>query len=158
METLCRIEKYLAMLGIVVLTLCIFLGAVARTIGEPLRWTTDIGMFMLTWATFLAGDIAFREGRLSNLDILVAKFPVAVQKAVAVAIYLLIVIFLILIIYFGTQLTYSTRFRTFNGVANFSYSWVTASMPVSALFMVITAIGRLIGLLKSSDQDTIAKM
>ncbi|MDC7228786.1 MAG: TRAP transporter small permease subunit [Sphaerochaetaceae bacterium] len=157
-EKICLFEKYLAMFGIVSLTVCIFLGAVARTIGRPIGWTTDIGTLMLTWATFLGGDIAFREGRLANLDILVAKFPKVVQKSLAVFLYTIILIFLIALVYLGIRLTYTTRFRTFNGVPNFSYSWVTVSLPISAMFMIITAIQRLFTILKSEERSIIAKM
>ncbi len=157
-DRVCRIEKYIAMIGIVVLTLCVFLGAVSRTLGKPLGWTTDIGMLMLTWSTFLGGDIAFREGRLANLDILIAIFPKTIQKILAVSIYVIILIFLLALVYFGFTLTYTTRFRTFNGVPNFSYSWVTVSLPVSALFMIITAVKRMIALLKCDDCTVISKM
>ncbi|ADY14368.1 TRAP transporter small permease [Sphaerochaeta globosa] len=155
---ICKIEKYFAMFGIVVLTLCIFLGAVSRTLGKPLSWTTDIGMLMLTWSTFLGGDIAFREGRLANLDIVVAKFPKSIQKTLVVIIYAIIIIFLCSLVYLGTRLTYTTRFRTFNGVPNFSFAWVTVSLPCSAVFMIVTAVKRVIVLLKSNDCSAIAKM
>lgn len=157
-DRVCKIEKHIAMFGIVVLTLCIFLGAVSRTLGKPLSWTTDIGMLMLTWSTFLGGDIAFREGRLANLDIVVAKFPKPVQKTLVVIIYTIILIFLCSLVYLGARLTYTTRFRTFNGVPNFSYAWVTVSIPCSALFMIVTAIKRLIALLKTNERSVIAKM
>ena len=157
-DRICLIEKYLAMTGIVILTICIFLGATSRTLGKPLSWTTDIGMLMLTWSTFLGGDIAFREGRIANLDIVIVKFPKTIQKILAIILYGIIIAFLVALIYLGIRLTYTTRFRTFNGVPNFSYSWVTVSLPFSAFFMVITAIIRLKQILSSDDQVTIAKM
>lgn len=157
-DTICTVEKIIAMVGIVVLTVCIFLGAVSRTMGRPLGWTTDIGMLMLTWSTFLGGDIAFREGRLANLDILLAKFPLRVQKVLAMVLYVIILLFLAALIYYGAKLTYSTRFRTFNGISNFSYSWVTVSLPISACFMMITAVLRMAGILKETDQNIVARM
>lgn len=77
---ICEAEKVIAMTGIVLMTIFIFLGAVSRAVGHPFSWTTDMGVFMLAWSTFLGGDIAFREGRLANLDIVLAKFPVKAQK------------------------------------------------------------------------------
>lgn len=150
-DRFCRIEKYVAMIGIVVLTVCIFIGAVARTIGHPVSWTTDIGMLLFSWATFLGGDIAFREGRLANLDLLMAKLHLRLQKVLISIMYLLIMIFLCVIIVYGFKLTYTTRFRTFNGAYWLSYSWATASMPVSACFMVVTAVMRFVTIMKSTD-------
>lgn len=156
-QVLHRAELYFSMFGIVVLTVSVFIGAFARTIGHPLAWTTDIGMLMLAWSTFLGGDIAFREGRLANLDIVLAKFPVKVQKIIVSIEYLIIISFLSVIIYYGFKLTWTTRFRTFNGVHHFSYSWVTVSMPISAVFMLTTAFTRYIKLMKCVDSKTLAK-
>ena len=155
---MCRIEMIIAKLGILLMTIFIFLGAVTRAIGSPLAWTTDAGQFTLAWATFLAGDIAFREGRLANLDIIVVRFPTRIQKVIAVVLYTVIIIFICCLIYFGIQLTISSRFRTFNGMQGFSYSWVTLCMPVAGTFMLVTAVGRLIRILRSEDPKTIAKM
>lgn len=153
-----KAEKDIAMLGVVVLTICIFIGAVMRTIGHPLSWTTDIGMLLFSWSTFLGGDIAFREGRLANLDLLMAKIPLKVQKIIITIEYLLILIFLGFIIYYGFKLTYTGRFRTFNGAYWLSYSWATASMPISACSMVFTAVARYIKLMKSDNQKAIAHL
>lgn len=155
---ICTVEKYIAMTGIVLMTVFIFLGAVTRTLGCPLGWTTDMGQFMLAWATFLAGDIAFREGRLANLDVVIVHAPVRIQKTIAVLIYAIIIAFILCMIYFGSMLTYTSRFRTFNGVQGFSYSWVTLAMPVSGCFMLITAVVRLIRILRSDDPKQISKM
>ncbi|MFQ9447451.1 MAG: TRAP transporter small permease [Christensenellales bacterium] len=105
---ICEAEKVIAMTGIVLMTIFIFLGAVSRAVGHPFSWTTDMGVFMLAWSTFLGGDIAFREGRLANLDIVLAKFPVKAQKGIVSAVYAIIVAFLVCMIYFGAKLTYSS--------------------------------------------------
>ena len=154
----CRVEMIIAMIGILLMTIFIFLGALTRALGRPLAWTTDAGQFTLAWATFLAGDIAFREGRLANLDIVVSRFPVRLQKAVAVLLYAVIITFIVCLIYFGIRLTITSRFRTFNGMQGFSYSWVTLCMPVSGVFMLVTAVGRLVRILRSDDPSVIAKM
>ena len=148
-NTFCMVEKALAMAGILLMTISIFLGAVSRAVGYPFGWTTDLGTFMLAWATFLGGDIAFREGRLANLDVLYNKLPSKGQKALAVIIYACIIVFLVCLIYFGAMLTYTSRFRTFNGIYGFSYSWVTLCMPVSGVFMLVTAIGRFVNIMRA---------
>ncbi|MCR4708392.1 MAG: TRAP transporter small permease [Clostridiales bacterium] len=157
-EIVCRIEKILAMTGILLMTVFIFLGAVSRVANHPFGWTSDLGTFMLAWSTFLGGDIAFREGRLANLDAFIRKLPVKAQKAVAVLVYAIIIVFLVCLVYFGAKLTYTSRFRTFNGVKGFSYSWVTVCMPITGVFMLVTAVGRLAKLLRSEDPAEIARM
>ena len=46
---ICEAEKVIAMTGIVLMTIFIFLGAVSRAVGHPFSWTTDMGVFMLAW-------------------------------------------------------------------------------------------------------------
>lgn len=89
---------------------------------------------------------------------MLAKFPVKAQKGIVSAVYAIIVAFLVCMIYFGAKLTYSSRFRTFNGIQGFSYSWVTVCMPVCAALMLISAIGRYVKLMKETDQKQIAKL
>ena len=73
-------------------------------------------------------------------------------------VYAIIIVFLVCLVYFGAKLTYTSRFRTFNGVKGFSYSWVTVCMPITGVFMLVTAVGRLAKLLRSEDPAEIARM
>ena len=41
---------------------------------------------------------------------------------------------------YGLPLSYTTRFRAFQGIPGFSYSWVTLSVPIGCALMLITAI------------------
>ena len=52
----------------------------------------------------------------------------------------IILIFLAALIGFGVWLSYTTRFRAFQGIPGFSYTWVTLSVPVAGALMVITTI------------------
>ena len=52
----------------------------------------------------------------------------------------IILIFLMSLIGFGVWLSYTTRFRTFQGIPGFSYTWVTLSVPVGGALMVITTV------------------
>ena len=53
---------------------------------------------------------------------------------------IIIVIFLVGMIGYGLPLSYTTRFRAFQGIPGFSYSWVTLSVPIGCALMLITAI------------------
>ena len=61
-------------------TSVLMLGAAVRLLGHPLNWCNDVALLMLAWTTFLGGDVAFRAGRMVNVDILIAKLPVRFQK------------------------------------------------------------------------------
>lgn len=152
------VEMWVSMFGLVVLTVCIFIGAVGRCIGHPQAWSTDVGMMMLAWSTFLGGDVAFRNGRFANLNLLLKKFPLKMQKVIILLSYLAMLVFLLLMIYQGFILSWTTRFRSFNGVPQLSYTWVTLSLPVSCCFMVFSLISRFLKLWKSTDKEELSNM
>jgi TRAP-type C4-dicarboxylate transport system permease small subunit len=41
---------------------------------------------------------------------------------------------------YGIKLSYTTRFRSFQGIPWFSYTWVTLSVPIGSMLMVTTTI------------------
>ena len=94
--------------------------------------------------------MAYREDKLVNVDMFVYRLPRRAQLAVQVILNLLILAFLIVLVYFGFKLAYLSRARAFQGIPRFSYSWITLSMPVGALLLSRTAIGKLIRLVSGN--------
>jgi TRAP-type C4-dicarboxylate transport system permease small subunit len=54
--------------------------------------------------------------------------------------YLIIGAFLLYAIGMGTWLSWISRERSFQGIPEISYSWVTMSMPVGALLLLVTTL------------------
>ncbi len=158
LELINKIEMALAMVGLVAFTSVIFFGSVFRAFGNPLNWSADIALFIFAWSTFLGGDVAFRDGKVINVELLVQRFSVEIQKIIAVLVYAIIIIFLVFMVVFGIDLCFTTGHRTFNGVQGLSYVWVTLSIPICFSLMTLTAINRLIHLLRSNDKNQICKM
>ena len=52
--------------------------------------------------------------------------------------YLIIAVFLVYVIVMGTWLSWISRARSFQGIPEVSYSWVTMSLPAGALLLLIT--------------------
>ena len=152
------VEMAITMTCLAVFTSIIFLGALFRVFGHPLNWSADIALFLFAWATFLGGDVAFREGKLVNISILIERLPIKLQKTIAILIYAIILVSLVSMVFYGIKLCPTTIHRSFNGVQGFSYIWVTLSIPVSFSLMCLTAVDRLIHILKSNDKDMISKM
>jgi TRAP-type C4-dicarboxylate transport system permease small subunit len=74
------------------------------------------------------------------VDIFVRLFPEKVKRYFDMFNYIVIMGFSVYLIFFGIQLSYTTRERTFQGIPNFSYTWVTLSLPVGAIFLLLTGI------------------
>lgn len=143
-ERFCQIENILAVTCLVAMMLIVFASAVLRACGHPLNWATDIALFLTAWGTFLGADVAFRGGKLVRVDMLTNAFPEKFQKWLAAAMYVLILGFLCMLIFYGIDLSITTKMRTFQGIPGFSYTWVTIAVPISALFMSITAVRHIV--------------
>lgn len=147
-DHICRVEEIIAGLFLVAILVLIFGAAVARGLGHPLAWGMDMATFLFAWAVFFSADAAMRKDRHVNVDLFVSRLPKKLQSYIAILNHLIIAAFLGFLIAYGVRMSYLTRFRTFQGIPGFSYTWVTLSVPVgSSLLLVSTVlkIGRIVG-------------
>jgi TRAP-type transport system small permease protein len=133
-------EAVIAATLLVLMVALIFLGGVSRVLGYPLNWSTDFATAFFAWACFLCADIAWRKGALMSIDFLPARLPPAAQKALRLANYLVISAFLAYLMVMGTWLSWTSRVRSFQGIPEISYSWVTASAVAGGLLLLITTV------------------
>ena len=134
-----RMELQVAKYALGTMTTLVFVAAIARTMGYPIPWATDGATFLFAWCVFLAADVAMRKDKLVCVDIWVIKLPKKAQYWIKIFNFVVIAIFLGFLVYYGVHMTYATRFRSFQGISNFSYSWVTVTVPIGALMMLVTA-------------------
>jgi len=81
-----------------------------------------------------------RNNKLMNVDFLISKLSGKNKNFIEIINLFIILIFLAALIGFGVWLSYTTRFRAFQGIPGFSYTWVTLSVPVGSVLMMITTI------------------
>ena len=122
------------------MVLLIFLGGVSRVLGYPLNWSTDFATAFFAWACFLCADIAWRNNALMAIEYLPARLPPGAQRALRLANYFIIGAFLVYLTVMGTWLAWTSRVRSFQGIPEISYSWVTMSASVGGLLLLITTI------------------
>lgn len=133
-----KIEAVLAGTFLLLMVALIFLGGVARMMHQPLNWTIDLATCFFAWAVFLCADIAWRNDGLMSIDIVTARLPPRTQRALVFLNYLIISGFLVYLIYSGLWLSWVSRARSFQGIPDISYSWVTMSLPVGAALLLLT--------------------
>lgn len=133
-----RLEAILAGTFLLLMVLLIFAGGLARMLGHPLNWTIDLSTCFFAWGAFLCADIAWRRDALMSIDILTARVPEKAARVLLYANYLIISVFLIYVIYAGAWLSWTSRARSFQGIPGVSYSWVTVSIVVGGLLLLIT--------------------
>ena len=139
-EFICRQEMQIAKYSLGLLSLLVFVAAVARSLHYPLNWAMDAATFLFAWTVFLGADAAMRLDRLFCIEVISSRLSPKAQLYLKIVNYSIIAIFLVGMIGYGIPLSYTTRFRAFQGIPGFSYSWVTLSVPIGCAVMLITAI------------------
>ncbi len=139
-DCMCKGEAFVAQVTLWGMVLLIFAAGVARVVGYPINWAVDMSTCLFAWSCFFSADIAWRENKLMRVDVFLRLFPERMQRSLEVLNYVVLVGFFLYLIVFGVHLSYTTRVRTFQGIPGFSYTWVTLSVPVGAIFLLLTAI------------------
>ena len=138
-----KLEAVLAGTFLLLMVALIFLGGVARMLGQPLNWTIDLATCAFAWGCFLCADIAWRRDALMSIDLLAGRLPPGVARLVFYANHAIISLFLLYLIYAGTWLSWVSRARSFQGIPGVSYSWVTASIVVGGVLLLTTTLLKL---------------
>jgi TRAP-type C4-dicarboxylate transport system permease small subunit len=146
-ERLCKAEVFVAAVCFCASCMVIFVSAIARSVHQPLNWSLDISLFLFAWSVFLAADVALREDKLVNVDILVSRLPARAQRVIAAGLYIVILAFLATLVGYGAWLSYFTRSRAFQGLPRVSYTWVTLAVPVGSALQIVTVVNKLRNLL-----------
>ena len=133
-------EAVLAAALLVLMVALIFLGGVSRVLGYPLNWSTDFATAFFAWACFFCADIAWRRNALMSIEFLAKRFSAPLQKLLRLANYAIITAFLLYAMVMGTWLAWTSRARSFQGIPEISYSWVTMSLPVGGALLLITTL------------------
>ena len=139
-NVVCGTEALIAAILLVVMVVLIFAGGVARMLGTPLAWTTDFATCAFAWACFLSADIAWRNDALMSIRLVADRLSVRGQRWLAAINYFIISAFLVYLIAAGLYLSWVSRARSFQGIPEISYSWITLSLPVGAVLLLVTTL------------------
>ncbi len=142
-ERMCRAEAVVAQVTLWGMVILIFAAGIARLANRPMNWAVDVSTCLFAWSCFLSADIAWRENKLMNVDVFLKMFPEKARRFLGLLNYGILIAFFVYLIIFGVYLSYTTRIRTFQGIPGFSYTWVTLSVPVGAVFLLMTAFLKL---------------
>ena len=137
---MCAAEALVAAAFLILMVVLIFLGGVMRMLGEPINWSSDAATALFAWACFLCADIAWRRNSLMAIEVLTDRLPERLQFAFRMLNYALIAAFLVYLVVMGLYLSWISRVRSFQGIPQISYSWVTMSLPVGALLLMVTTV------------------
>ena len=152
-EAYCKAEEIIVGIIFISIVILIFSAAFFRQFDKPIVWADDIAKFLFSWAAFLGADVAMRYSRLVGVDMLVKKFSGKVIKIIQIFVFSIIIALLIAFVLFGTRLSIQSVDRSFQTLSWLSYSVVTSSLPVSSLLMILTAVLKIIKIIKNFKDD-----
>jgi TRAP-type C4-dicarboxylate transport system permease small subunit len=135
---ICAAETWIASVFLILMVILIFLGGVMRMLGHPINWSTDVATALFAWACFLCADIAWRRNSMMAIEVFTDRLPDGLQTALRMVNYVLIAGFLCYLAGMGVYLSWISRVRSFQGIPEVSYSWVTMSLPVGAALLLVT--------------------
>lgn len=139
-DNVCEGEAFVARITLWAMVILIFSAGIARLLRYPINWAVDMSTCLYAWSCFLSADIAWREGKLMRVDVFTRLFPERMKRYFEMFNYIVLIGFTLYLIFFGVWLSYTTRVRTFQGIPGFSYTWVTLSVPIGAIFLLMTTI------------------
>lgn len=142
-EAIGKMELVIVATFISLITLLVFVSALARFVGHPLNWAVDLSLLLFAWVVFLGADVALRHDDFIRVDLLINRFPMKVQKFLYYLYNIMAIGFFSLIVAFGFPLAIENAKRLFQTLG-ISYSWATISAPIGSILLILTIIVRLI--------------
>ncbi len=147
-QSFCALEELVAKVLLAFIVMLVFLAALSRTLSYPINWSVDIAQLLFAWTTFFGADIAMRKDKLMGVDLFIAKMSEKSRDILRIGHYIIIIVFLCGVVVFGLKLCLENYDRTFQTM-EISYSWVTLSVPVGSVLMIITSCLKLKQLIAS---------
>lgn len=142
-SALTKVEIFIVCFGLMLLIVTVFAAAVLRFFGIDMSISTDLAQLTFAWVSFIGADLAMRSDRHMGVDMLIVKFPLALQNAIMLFNYVLILFFLLFAVRYGINLCIVNAARKYNTLY-ISYSYATASCPVGCGLMCISAIKHIV--------------
>ena len=144
----CWLEQQIAMVLLAAITVLVFVSALTRTVGYPINWAQDAALIMFAWLAFIGGDIALHSTGLIGIDLIVRRFPKVFQKGIDILFKIVMLVFLAVLVIYGYQYVL-TGYKRLITTLNVSYAFVTASVPVGAVLMIISVSINLVKSIKT---------
>jgi TRAP-type C4-dicarboxylate transport system permease small subunit len=110
------------------LLVCVSLGVVTRTLGEPLIWTDELSRFLMVWLAVFGWIVASRKRIHVRIRFFQGLLPKRGHKATELAIQIAVTLFGVLIAVYSV------------GLIGKNYDLEATSMPISMAWMYVPLV------------------
>ena len=112
-------------------------------IGNALSWPEEVAGIVFVWFTLLGVALVMREDEHIAFDFLMKNAPPIVGKIITLFSLLMIQFYALFMVYFGYSYARTFSFETTPAV-QINLLWVTLSVPVSGLLIVIYSLLKMV--------------
>lgn len=138
------IERWSLIVLFVGMIICGVLQIVARFILHmPIPWSEELLTYSFVWTSFLGASLAVNSLSHFNVDCLVVRLPGWLSHPLLYMVWAVMVLFTMFLFYKGALLTILNVGQVMD-VLPLSMMWAYLALPVSAAFMFIHSVQRLL--------------
>lgn len=109
----------------------------------PISWSEEMLTYSFVWSSFLGASLAIESLAHFNVDLFIRRFPPFFAKLVLYLVWSIMLWFTMFLFYKGAYLTQINRAQTMD-VLPLSMMWAYLSLPVSAAFMFVHTLEKLL--------------
>lgn len=110
---------------------------------KPISWSEEMLTYSFVWSSFLGASLAIESMAHFNVDVFIRRFPPQVSKVMLYLVWTIMLWFSVFLVYKGAYLTKVNAIQTMD-VLPMSMMWAYAALPVSAAFMFVHILEKLL--------------
>lgn len=120
-------------ISVVIVLVSVFFRYVLR---NPIQWSGELSNYLLIWITFLGAGLAIQEKLHVGIGFFTQRFPLTLQRPVAILNKVLILLFLLVVVIQGFTMAQFVSQRQFSPSLGISLFWPYLALPVGGLIMI----------------------
>ena len=138
-----RLAAYPCIIATGGMTIVVLLGVFFRyVVRQPLSWSEEVARYLMIWAASLAVSIGIMKREHLGITFLVSRFPLSVQKYVAVLVNICVLWFLWVLTKFGYFMAIEGKTQLspiLSQYGKITMMWSLAAIPVAGTLAMIQA-------------------
>lgn len=141
-KTQTKIEKGIVSLGLIVVTLILFINILYSFLSRStLPWASELSQYIMVWVIFIGASVLMRAAGHVTMDFIVRFLSRKAALYLDIFIYAVAGVFLVYLACIGWNMTVDV-YRTGQTMITvpLSMAWVYLSYPVGVLLMAINAL------------------
>jgi TRAP-type C4-dicarboxylate transport system permease small subunit len=143
-EELDRVNRYVLILLVGIMTLTVFLGVVSRGVNVSVTWTQEVSEFAFVWLSLLGMAAVFKRKGHIIVDAANSLMPEKMLADVKFLGEATMILFFALLTYSGIELGV-INYATKSPVLELSVGLHYLSIPIACLLMMLNQLSRLFG-------------